>query len=779
MRVIASCIRSLTAGLSSVGSAIKDVAWSTYSKLKVSIAQLSVNSTNIAAITTLCDEELASTYSKTFLEHAKVKQESSKQIKSDFEKLPPQEETITLLSKGVTSVSEMGYYTNPEYLAPDALIPKDGFARIYGKKERLAMVDTLLYGEPATLRSNIKGAMQLALNDIKAAESKLTTLQSSPASKEEIKAATENLNKATATLTDLKAKTEGYESWSSEQLSIYQRRVDITASLKAEDQNVARATEARTKLQSSPASKEEIKAATENLNKATATLTDLKAKTEGYESWSSEQLLTYKRSPEASTISKTAMQAVETATATLELLKNAVLASNSKAIKTAEAKLECAKENVGDLKDVETWSSDKLLAYQAIQNQKLNRISLKVNGNAIDITSEFKTPTEKLNIFKASIKELTGEEPSDRQVCEMISLLDENGSIAGMASGQNSVTGFALGRTGDADRDIIDITLSPKGSKLHFNYTSPKAYLNVITIPGANDEQTSVLLSKIPATGEDGNVTDMTIDRVLTNIPQFKASQKYTYTYTLSDKPGLKNNLALLDSRMACLPVTLIPSKIQNQFGVTLNNPPQAETASAIHQCVAAEEGEKLPPISSQFYYDLSRTDYALLSQERKRTPLYDRSIENESDDQIEIKKRTAVKTFVNFVGNKDQALAISTVANQQLAFPPLNELMDTSNGPLQLPNYGGGLPLGDSKQSYTFSKSLEGNVVLYCKVQQTPSIFMVAKDLQGIELDSKKSFATFDYALTFSFDKQNKMTITPSSIKYDCHLEEGVNGLG
>ena len=710
MRVIASCIRSLTAGLSSVGSAIKDVVWSTYSKLKFSVAQLSVNSTNIAAIKTLYGEEMASTYTQAFLEHGEVKQESSEQIESDFEKLSPQKETITLLSKGVISMSEIGLYVNPDEMAPDAVFPKGGFARIYGTKECLAMVDTLLYGEPGTLRSNIKGAMNLAINDISAAECKLKSLQSSPAGAPEA----------------------------------------------------------------------EIKAATENLDKATATLTDLKAQTYGYKSWKPEKLLTYKRYPEASTISKTATQAVQTASATLEQLQGAMPASDSKAIKIAEAKLKCAKENETDLQHVETWSPDKLLAYQAIQNQKLNRISLKVNGTDIDITSEFNTPTKNLNIFKDSIRNLTGQEPSDCQVCEMISLLDENGSIAGMASGGNSVTGFALGRalgrTGDADRDVINITLSPENSKLHFNYTSPQTYLNGITIPGANGGATSVPLSQIPtAPDEHGSVSAMAIDRVLTDLLQFKPSQKYTYTYTISETPGLKNNLALLDSRMACLPVTLIPSKIQNQFANALNDvalSKQENSANRKHIWKRLE-GEVDPPnISEQFFIDVDRTNYSLLS-EGKSKPLFDRIAEGEPEDQIETKKSTAINDFVTFVGNQDQALAISTIANQQVAFPLLKELMITSNGPLQLPNYGGGDPLGATKIYYTFSKSLEGKVVLYCKVQQTASMFQLANESRCISLDPKKSFATFDYALTFSFDQSNKMTITPSSIKYDYHFEE------
>ena len=686
MRVIASCIRSLTAGLSSVGSAIKDVAWSTYSKLKVSVAQLSVNSTNIAAIKTLYGEEMASTYTQAFLEHGKIKQESSEQIKSDFEKLPPQEETITLLSKGVISVSEMGYYTNPEglglELAPDALIPKDGFARIYGEAERIAMLGTL-NDEHQPNEVTI-----LVAQTKKAIKEKITLLEA-----------------------------------------------------------------------------------------------------------------LVKKNPEF------------------------------------QSKLEGLQQ---DTHNYQNWQPYQLLAYGKAQSLDWGRVRLKVlNGNVIFPKAEF-TPTENLNAFKNVIQLVANNTVSDREAYEMMRLIDQEGLSGGFATGSNSKTGLAFGqeRMTNIDENVVLIT-SGEDTSVRFNYTSAKAYVSSIIIPPSNDTSSPLTTAKLSELrDEDGG--SLNINRTANqNIPQFELSMKYTYAYTPPATSGEKGNSSLVDSRVTCSPIqpfrdeaagdasvarasqnsgrttlesrsrsstadstwsmssTLMnlssifgsskketegtmPAKIQSEFEHQLNNPDKKVLVHAFADQKVGEEADA-SIVSFQFHRDLHAEHCLYFLKDASGTvrPLYvDQDLHSSEDGEERSKCQStdSSKDFIDFIGNKDQALEVSRVANQAW-LGILFTAMNTADGPFQLDKQGGIPAL--SSPTYTFSKPQEGKVIVHVAFKGAAKNFSFsAEGKYPVHLDSEKSSAEINYDMTLDFDPSDSKKpprISVSPINYNYHFEKKV----
>jgi len=165
-------------------------------------------------------------------------------------------------------------------------------------------------------------------------------------------------------------------------------------------------------------------------------------------------------------------------------------------------------------------------------------------------------------------------------------------------------------------------------------------------------------------------------------------------------------------------------------------------------------------------------------SEDGKPETLYAPDTSTKDEDLLESMRRGAIKEFSQFVGDNAKALAISKIANQQVAFASLSALLYTTpNSPLQLENHGVGQllgGLGGFNLSYTFSKSSEGDVVIGVKIKQQPSMF-VTKD-SNIELDPKKSLVTFDYNLTCHFDDNGKLSITSGPINYTCQLAESTS---
>ena len=210
-----------------------------------------------------------------------------------------------------------------------------------------------------------------------------------------------------------------------------------------------------------------------------------------------------------------------------------------------------------------------------------------------------------------------------------------------------------------------------------------------------------------------------------------------------------------------------------------LNDPVEraAPTANQIHTWSNEidAQSKKLPAISEQFYFDIDCGRFFLLPE---RTPLYDETTKNDDDALHEKGRQNAIVNFRNFVGNENQALAISKVANQQVSYSALTKVIKTTNGPLQLQNHGGGEPIGKTLVFHTFLKSPQGNLIIRVNTEQKPEFFMPAEKTKSIELDQEKSFVNFDYDLTCHFDDDGNLSLMPGTINYNYHLEEGSSGL-
>jgi|GEM_PF-4372373 len=240
----ASFIKRITAGIpsfssigstfSSIGSTLKQAGWSAYNSITSSTSSLikrifSPRSTDTSSIKKKYGEEMASTYQEAFLNHGKVKTKTTQEIKTDFEKLPPQDQTVTILSNEITSLSDMGYMTDE--MSPqqtNALLPSGGFARIYGNVERTALLDSLLY-EPTSKRNTIASFLDRAKSAVTLATN--ASLAANDSTKEEMN---NKLTQAQKSLSNLQNATEGYESWSSDRLAAFVAMHNLLDSVSAE-----------------------------------------------------------------------------------------------------------------------------------------------------------------------------------------------------------------------------------------------------------------------------------------------------------------------------------------------------------------------------------------------------------------------------------------------------------------------------------------------------------------------------------------------------------------
>ncbi len=433
----------------------------------------------------------------------------------------------------------------------------------------------------------------------------------------------------------------------------------------------------------------------------------------------------------------------------------------------------------------------QLLAYGKAMSLDWDRVRLEVPDKNIARPKAGADPYENLNTFKGVIQSVTGNIVSDRAAYEMMRLIDQEGLSGGFASGSDPKTGLGFGqdRMTNMDENVVHISLGPDKSVL-FNYSSAKAYLSSITTPSPDSKRippTTVRLNAVLSSDGNGVTLDPDItpvNRENTNVPQYELKMEYTYAYTFHASTEGKENVNLLDSRVAYWPIRLIPANIQSDFAKELNAPERDEpdlTANIVHIWDSDEENDNpLPKISQQFYLDIDSGRYFLSSSEGNSKPLYDKKIDNLDDDAHEKGRQEAIKEFFQFVGDNAKALAISKVANQQLSFAPLLYLMNTHEGPLQLDGYSGGLPLGKTMVNYTFLKSLEDNFIIRVQTQQKPQQFSVMnkgnKVGDNIELDAEKSLVTFDYDLTCHFDNDGKLSITSGPINYTCQLAESAS---
>jgi hypothetical protein len=433
----------------------------------------------------------------------------------------------------------------------------------------------------------------------------------------------------------------------------------------------------------------------------------------------------------------------------------------------------------------ETSDPYQLLAYGKAMSLDWDRVRLEVPDKTIARPKASAKPDENLNAFKGVIQSVTGNIVSDRAAYEMMRLIDQEGLSGGFASGSDPKTGLGFGqdRMTNMDENVVHISLGPDKSVL-FNYSSAKAYLKSITTPSPDSKRippTTVKLNAVLSSDGNGVTLDPDItpvNRENTNVPQYELKMEYKYAYTFPATTEGKGNVNLLDSRVAYWPIRLMSAGISKSFEKQLNNPDKNVLRYAYQdESVGPESDPSM--ISFQFYRDLQSpsSPYLLTDKIGTTTPLYEAynlDSTNQDEQESSPKLNKALNKFIDFIGDKDQALEVSRIVNQAW-LGTLFSAMNTADGPFQLDGQSG-IPSLKSP-TYTISKPQEGRVVAHVAFKSEPKFFSFSDDSKPpVTLNLKKSSAEINYDITFLFDPPDSKgppSISISPISYDYHFEK------
>jgi hypothetical protein len=446
--------------------------------------------------------------------------------------------------------------------------------------------------------------------------------------------------------------------------------------------------------------------------------------------------------------------------------------------------------NGGDTEIHETLDPYHLLAYGKAMSLDWDRVRLEVPDNTIARPKASAKPDENLNAFKGVIRSVTGNTISDRAAYEMMRLIDQEGLSGGFASGSDPKTGLGFGqdRMTNMDENVVHISLGTDKSVL-FNYSSARAYVSSIIIPPPDSTDslpTTVRLNDVLSSDGNGVTLDpytnqaytTPVNRENTNVPQYELKMEYTYAYTFPAKTEGKGNVNLLDSRVAYWPIRLMPAIISKSFEEQLNNPNKVVHLYAYRDQSVGPESDP-STISYQFYRDLSSpsSPYLLTDKTGTTTPLYEayNLDSTNQDEQRSLERNEASNKFIDFIGDKDQALEVSRIVNQAWLGTLFSE-MNTAVGPFQLDGQSGIPAL--KNPTYTISKPQEGRVVAHVAFKSKPNSFSFLDNNKDpvVVLNPKKSSAEINYDITFLFDPPDSKgppSISISPISYDYHFEK------
>lgn len=229
------------------------------------------------------------------------------------------------------------------------------------------------------------------------------------------------------------------------------------------------------------------------------------------------------------------------------------LASLQERVEQASTTIKILQEETGNY---ENWSSDKLLAYSRAQAIDWQRSKLTIGGKLFVVDKGKERAPQIIQKFKNAIEKLSGSPPSDRQVFEMLSLLDQENLVGGFPQGSNPETGIGLGQEVKKDpqgnllsNHRLNISLTPEGT-FHFNFTAAEAYLGSITTPILSKEGKVEL--KFFCFSKDSEGKD--IHRATNqNSAQFEIGITSIYSYTPS-KNDSRGTMELKDSRQMFWP---------------------------------------------------------------------------------------------------------------------------------------------------------------------------------------------------------------------------------
>ena len=248
----------------------------------------SLSSTNVDALSNSYGKTISSTYESLFLKSGTVKEGTTQEIQDAFENMPPADETKTILSSKVCSLSEIEYHTDPGML-PDITIPSGGYVKFHGAEERGKMMSTLDSARLSASRKDIKlNFLGEAEHAITVATETLQRLQQENAPPSEIEVATQKLPQAQEKKTLLLEETKGYEDWDLEKTACFCCSKGISNTIESFKETIQKKAAALSKIPVEKRADAEAVLATEQRD-----LDRILNDTEGYQTWSSDKLLAY------------------------------------------------------------------------------------------------------------------------------------------------------------------------------------------------------------------------------------------------------------------------------------------------------------------------------------------------------------------------------------------------------------------------------------------------------------------------------------------------------
>ncbi|MFZ4115630.1 MAG: hypothetical protein ACOYK6_02760 [Chthoniobacterales bacterium] len=169
-----------------------------------------------------------------------------------------------------------------------------------------------------------------------------------------------------------------------------------------------------------------------------------------------------------------------------------------------------------------------------------DRFQLKIDGE--NFPTEGNNRSLDIVSFRSQIEIISGKNPSDVQILEMLTIMNNEGRVAGFSTGSTgSQTGLCLdGSDSKIERETVDITYTE--GKFIYTYQSEDACLRKIKFPEKKDNETYLLLDA------QGNPSDKTSQL-------FKTRRFYTLEYTPPNKErqppedDIAKRITLTDSR--------------------------------------------------------------------------------------------------------------------------------------------------------------------------------------------------------------------------------------
>lgn len=760
------------------------------------VAACKPTATNPAAIKTTYGEEMASTYQKAFLSHGEVRQGTTSEIRSAFEQLPPQKETITVLSQEISSLSEMGYHTEDEGQFTNAVLPSGGFARVSGESERSALLDGFLY-ESTQKRADINSFLSTAKRNVQTAESDLSSAYDDMGVVEQAQARLK-LRQTQEKLKTLEMATQGYETWPSDRLAAFVGMHKLLESVS--DTAVLTEKENLSSLVEGLKSKTPVNLWQDHNTEIGKAEADLKTKEETLQETQGDPFLTEAQRD----ILKAA---VTDAKATLQKLTTksplALIAERNVSVQAQEKLISelapRAKRILEETKGCEKWEPARALAYvhqETAEDQKksikFNRLCIKINDAVVPCTDS-KSYEENFGLFKAALEKLAGKEIPDHQVSEMIQLVNSERLSQGFASGADLQTGLVLGATQafPHEMNIFEIKCTKEGA-FDFHYDSGRSYLTSLQTPvepnrfqrvliTLNDqeiplancaspaERTKFLKDRIPGAL---SITDEQVEKVMSQLELLNST----------------NSAPIESAISALLAETKLTLKIQKKDLVeTPTVSSSMAMATGMDSKLETWNRDQAPSdllqfeTKKQFTYRYTPADgkgsFAILDSRQTYLPIPKRGApfeEKQGDLSPAIQKEFDAAFMASFDSQEVTPDNIRTL-NPDLFVTPLLGTINSIAGPLRFDAMGereGGRAAYPKKTTCTVTPTPQGTYKVSIALLD-PDTFVPANGESNVPL--KNSFVALDYEVTLGTDNKPHLT---GPAHYQYHFEAAHAGV-